>query len=269
MMELEILYEAAGLPEFYLPEELRTAYGGDLGLREPCLVANFVATADGVVALPKVPQSNKLIRASSEADLFVMGLLRASADAILVGATTLEAAPSALWTPERAYPPAARAFADLCRQRGRTAAPEVVVLTGSGRVAPTHPLFERGALVLTTGEGEAALAGRLPAASTVVSLQEKPPIGVAWVIAFLRDRGHRVILSEAGPHTFTSLLNAGLVDELFLTVSPLLVGRASEGAQLGLLEGPEFLPADLRDARLLSVRRDGAHLFLRYALRSE
>jgi riboflavin biosynthesis pyrimidine reductase len=268
MMELEIWYEAADLPEFHLPEELRTAYGGDFGLTEPCLVANFVATADGVVALPKVPKSNKLIRASSEADLFVMGLLRASADAILIGARTLEAAPAALWTPERAYRPAARAFAELRRRRGRTAAPEVVVVTGSGKVNPDHPLFERGALVLTTGEGETALGG-LPAASTVVPLQETPAIEPAAVIAFLRDRGHRVILSEAGPHTFTSLLNGGLVDELFLTVSPLLFGRGSEGAQLGLLEGPEFLPADLRDARLLSVRREGAHLFLRYALRSE
>jgi hypothetical protein len=55
------------------------------------------------------------------------------------------------------------------------------------------------------------------------------------------------------------------VDELFLTVSPLLGGRSGAEASLGLVEGRQFLP-DVVDARLLSARRAGEHLFLRYAL---
>ena len=84
---------------------------------------------------------------------------------------------------------------------------------------------------------------------------------VGEAIAELRERGRRRILCEGGPTLFGSVLAAGLVDELFLTVSPLLAGRG-----LSLVEGVELLP-DLRVAGTLAgVRRHGAHLFLRYAL---
>ena len=84
----------------------------------------------------------------------------------------------------------------------------------------------------------------------------------------LRERGYRSICSEAGPHVFGSLVAAGLVDELFLTVSPLLAGRSDLGQRLGLVEATELLPERRDPVRLLSVRRDGAHLFLRYGLSS-
>ena len=76
-----------------------------------------------------------------------------------------------------------------------------------------------------------------------------------------------LILSEAGPHVFGSLLRAGLVDELFLTVSPLLAGRSGVSVRLGLVEGVDLLPTATVDARLLSARRSDSHLFLRYELR--
>ncbi len=67
---------------------------------------------------------------------------------------------------------------------------------------------------------------------------------------------------------FGSLVAAGLVDELFLTVSPLLAGRSELGQRLGLVEATELLPERSEPARLLSLRRDGGHLFLRYGLSS-
>jgi riboflavin biosynthesis pyrimidine reductase len=57
-----------------------------------------------------------------------------------------------------------------------------------------------------------------------------------------------------------------LMDELFLTVSPVLAGRAA-GARLGLVEGVELVPQTRVAGRLRSVRTHGSHLFLRYALR--
>ena len=67
-------------------------------------------------------------------------------------------------------------------------------------------------------------------------------------------RGHELVLSEGGPTLFTSLVAAGLVDELFLTVSPLLAGRAGV-PRLSLADGAELLP-DVRVAGdLVSVRR--------------
>ncbi|TMM12853.1 MAG: hypothetical protein E6F98_07540 [Actinobacteria bacterium] len=77
----------------------------------------------------------------------------------------------------------------------------------------------------------------------------------------LRERGRKRILCEGGPTLFGSLLSAGVVDELFLTVSPLIAGHG-----LSLVEGMELLPHRRVAASLAGVRRDGSHLFLRYLL---
>jgi riboflavin biosynthesis pyrimidine reductase len=55
------------------------------------------------------------------------------------------------------------------------------------------------------------------------------------------------------------------VDELFLTVSPLLAGRG-DAARLSLVEGVELIPQTRVAGRLRSVRAHGSHLFLRYGL---
>jgi riboflavin biosynthesis pyrimidine reductase len=263
-IRLEVLDDVAGLPEFDLPPELKAAYGGSLGFDRPRVFANFVSTIDGVVAIPELAQSNKLISDGSESDRFVMGLLRAWADAVVIGSGTLRGSPSGLWTAERAYPAAADSFVELRRRLDVPATPERVVLTGTGLVPPSHPLFEDGALVLTTDEGARRLRGALPAASTVHSLGDSVAVDVRKAIEALRASGHDLILSEAGPRAFASLMEAGLVDELFLTVSPLIVGRGPRTERLGLVEGHGALPVEPSRARLLSVRRDGAHLFLRY-----
>jgi len=69
-----------------------------------------------------------------------------------------------------------------------------------------------------------------------------------------------------GPVDVRSLVASGLVDELFLTVSPVLAGRAAT-ARLGLVEGVELVPQTRVAGRLRSVRTHGSHLFLRYGLR--
>src|SRR5262249_60722956 len=107
--------------------------------------------------------------------------------------------------------------------------------------------------------------GQLPDATKVLDLGDSKTIDPRSVVAALRERGHRRILCEAGPHTFGELLAADLVDELFLTRSPLLVGDAGTGTRLGLVEASDLLPGG-RQTRLVSVRRHGSHLFQRYAL---
>jgi riboflavin biosynthesis pyrimidine reductase len=267
MTRLQVLYERSGLPRFDLPSELIEAYGGELGFGRPRLVANFVSTIDGVVAIPGLAQSNKLISDASDSDRFVMGLLRACADAVVVGSGTLRASPRGLWTAERAYAAGAQGFAELRRRRDRPAHPERVVLTATGSVPTWHPLFANGALVLTTDTGASRLDGRLPRASTLLALGGSETVDVNTAIATLRRRGHELILSEAGPRVFGSLVEAALVDELFLTVSPLLAGRA-HGERLALVEGFEALPGERVDGRVLSIRRARGHVFLRYGLDS-
>ncbi len=266
MEPLDLLYEAPELPAFDLPAELADVYGGSLGFQEPCLYANFVSTVDGVVAIPSLDQSSKLISGDSETDRFVMGLLRACADVVLIGSGTLRASPRSRWTAQRVYPAAGAAFAELRRRLGRPPEPELAVLTGTGSIDPVHPAIAAGAVVLTTEQGAAALHGRLPASSTAIALGSGDKPDPRAAVGALHARGHRLILSEAGPHVFGSLLELGLVDELFLTLSPLLGGRPPAGERLALVEGAEFLPTERVAGRLASVRRQRAHLFLRYRI---
>jgi riboflavin biosynthesis pyrimidine reductase len=261
---LDVLYEGANLSSVELPAELSRLYGGDLGFDEPRVYANFVSTLDGVVAIPSIAGSNSLVNMDSEADRFVMGLLRAFADVVLIGSGVLRASPRGTWRPEKVYPPAADSFSELRRRLGKAEAPEVAILTGHGSIDPAHPLLETGALVLTSVSAAERLEGRLPAATSVLSLGDETTIAAKLVVETLLDRGHRLILSEAGPHTFGALLAGGVVDELFLTLSPLLLGDG-EAPRFRLVEGADLLPTGVQ-ARPASIRRHRGHIFLRYEL---
>jgi len=266
--QLTVLYEAEGLPTYDLPEQLQAAYGGTLGFTEPRLVANFVATIDGVVALPEVPQSTRLISAGSRADRYVLGLLRACADVVLLGAGTLHAHPDTLWTGPHAHPSSAAAFSELRRRRHQPPAPLLAVVTASGDLNVSHRALRADALVITSERGAEKLTGRLSDDVEVVTTRTDATVDLEAAIAVLHERGHRLIVSEAGPHLFGSLLAAGLVDEIFLTQSPLIAGRGAS-PRLGLIEGAALLPALHRHTELFRVRRAAQHLFFRYRLRPE
>jgi riboflavin biosynthesis pyrimidine reductase len=265
MEPLEVLFEVDGLPLTELPDDLVELYGGSIGFREPSLYSNFVSTVDGVVAIPSIPRSNMLIADGSDGDRFVMGLLRAFADAVLIGAGTLASSPKGTWLAEKVYPPARESFAELRRRLGRRERPEIAVLTGHGSVSPEHPLFASGAVVLTSDAGAVRLEGELPEASTIVTLGEDTIIDPRVAVEALLERGHRTILCEAGPHTHGSLLACALVDEVFLTISPLVAGDRGHMSRYGLAEAAELMPPGLR-GQLLSVRRHEEHVFLRYSL---
>lgn len=258
---LSLLDERAGLPRFDLPDELERLYGGGFGLDEPRVYTNFVATIDGVVAIPDVERSNALVSGGSEADRFVMGLLRACADVVVLGAGTLAASPKGTWQADRVYPPAADAFAELRHTLGRSEHAQVVVVTTGASLDRSHPVLAN-ALVLTTTRGATDLAG---VAREVVAVNDGEFVDLRAAISLLHERGNSLILSEGGPHLFGLLLEAKLVDELFLTVSPLLAGRA-RAHRYGLVEGIGLLPDSTLSAEVLSVRRHENHLFLRYAL---
>ena len=256
--------ETTGLPEVQLPEELARIYGCRLSLAEDCVYANFVATLDGVVAIPSLPNSNTVIAGDNDADRFLMGILRALADAVLIGAGVLRASPKGTWRAESIYPPAAESYSDLRRSLGLPAAPEIAILTGSGAIDSGHPVLAGRWLVLTSDTGAARLGAEVPDAAAVISLGAEHRFAGETIVDALRARGHRRILCEAGPHTFGSLLDAGGVDELFLTTSPFLAGDAGEGSRFRLVEAADLVPR--LECRPLSLRRPGAHLFTRYAV---
>lgn len=256
---LRILVDEIGGPPD-LPRPLAGLYGGPLALGEDCLVANLITSLDGVVSLSAPRGAGPAIRGDSEGDRFVMGLLRAHADAVLVGAGTLRADRGHLWT--AAY--VDRARADAYRALGRPE-PRLVVVTASGELDPAERALQAGALVLTTDAGAARLRGRLPAASAIRPVGVTPRAGA--ILAAIRAEGHRRVLTEGGPRLLARLVADRALDELFLTISPVLAGRRPGDGRHGLLEGVQLLPDDGRWARLRSLRAGGSHLFARYDLR--
>ena len=266
MEPLELLFEQPGLHTFDLPDELGRLYGGGLGLATPCLFANFVSTVDGVVAFPRLERSSTIIAAGSEGDRFVMGLLRACAHAVLLGSSTLRASPTSLWRAAGPFPGAADAYAELRRRLGHDTDPVVAIVTGGANLPMEHPRLEDGALVLTTETAASKLRARLPGASEIIPVCGGDRVDPGSAVQELRSRGLDLILSESGPTFFGSLLDAGLVDELFLTISPLLGGRSHDGQPLSLIEGVDLLPTKRVGATVLSARRQGSHLFLRYGV---
>jgi len=104
MKPLGSLFEREGLPSCGLPAALAAAYGGDFGLARPEFYANFVASVDGVVALPGGCDSGQRVSGGDEPDRFIMGLLRASADAVMIGVGTFRLAAGTFGTRKRPTP---------------------------------------------------------------------------------------------------------------------------------------------------------------------
>ena len=236
-----------------------------MAIPEGHVYANFVSSIDGIVALEGgTAPSGGIISGRNEADRFVMGLLRAFADAVLVGAGTVRAeGGKALWTPDYIFPAAAKAYADLRQALKRSKTPRLVIVCGSADLNPSEPALEVGALVLTSTESAERLRTVLPKASEVRTISDTDPIDVDSIFDALHADGYRTILSEGGPQLFGELVSKDRVDELFLTVSPVLEGQSDQS--FGLIRGVDFGRTPKR-SRLLSVRRHESHLFLRYQL---
>jgi riboflavin biosynthesis pyrimidine reductase len=268
MKLLERLYAVPDLAAAQgLPSRLAQLYDGDLAFDGPRVYANFVSSIDGVVALPSVDASPSVISGKSDADRFVMGLLRACADVVLVGAGTLRAEPDHRWTPAFVYPQGRDDYARLRAARGLPPEPRLAVLTSSGDLDPETPALE-GALVLTTSCGARRLEQRGRTPATVLAVGGQGNLDLGGVVHALRSRDMRMILSEGGPTVLGQLLDLGLLDELFLTISPVLIGRTRSEGRPGLAEGADLLHKDCSMAEVVSVHRHRSHLFVRYSLAS-
>jgi riboflavin-specific deaminase-like protein len=216
------------------------------GAERPFVFANMISTADGRAALGGSTRA-----LGGDADLELLLELRALADAVLVGTGTLRA---------EGYARLVQSEERRARRRaaGLAEDPLAVVLSRRFDVPWEAGLFQAPAqpvLVYTGVEGEAP---DVPAPVEVAWLERAAP-GAA--LADLRARGIRALLCEGGPTLLGALLADGLVDELFLTVAPLLTGDEDEPAIVAGGRLPEAV-----EMELLSVLRAGGELMLRYGL---
>ena len=258
-----------------LPPALALHYGAELSIAlrddRPTVVSNFVSTIDGVVAFDTHGRTGgREVSGASEPDRFLMGLVRATSDAVLNGAGTVRSGTHHLWTPSYVHPPSAAAYADWRQMLGLAPQPTAVIVSASGAIDPDHRgLHDPGVpvVIVTTKSGAARLGGLgLPANVEVVVAGAGEQVDLTLLVDVFRERGLELVVCEGGPTLFAELLGLGLIDELFLTVAPQLAGRSDEAARLALVEGVGFAIADAPWARLESVMRADSHLFLRYRL---
>jgi riboflavin biosynthesis pyrimidine reductase len=234
------------------------------------VIANFVSTIDGVVAFDTDESSGGgEVSGFFDPDRFVMGLLRAAADVVLVGAGTVRAAPTHEWTARRVNPASAGLYQQWRAAMGIVAEqPTTLVATASGALDPHHPGLSAPdvpVVIATTPAGAAQLATAGQAENVrVAAVGGGHGVGAAELIDLAASLGARLVLCEGGPHLIGDLTAAGLLDQLFLTVAPQLAGRDDRLARFGLLEGTTFGVDEAPWAELMSVRRAANHVFLRY-----
>lgn len=206
----------------------------------------MVTSVDGAVAVDGV--SGGL---GAEGDRAAFRALRGLADVVVVGAGTARA---------EDYGPVVRVPDAAARaRRGQAPTPRLALVTGSGRIDPGARVVadpDHPPLVLTTAEGATRIEDRGVAAEVVV-LGEGDRVAPDAALGALRERGLTRVVLEGGPTLNATWLAAGLVDELFVTVAPTLVGR--EGP--GIAGATGAAPLDLV---LHELRVHGSEVVLRY-----
>jgi len=268
------LIDAPPEPGDALPPEFEAIYGGTWNIppaREdrPYVYINFATSRDGRVSF-SVPghAGGGDVTGFNAHDRWLMGLLRARADAILMGDNTLRTEPQHLWTPGHIFPDDVDAFDELHAQEKRRTPALIVFLSLKGDVPFDAAIFgaDVEVVIATTRLGAEAAQGlrSVTARVDVVELGEDVVDIVRLMTTLRSDYGIERLLCEGGPRVYGSLLAAGQVDDEFVTLCPIVIGDSPDGAHCpSLIEGVRFAPGRAPQSHVLGLRRAGHHLFLR------
>lgn len=218
----------------------------------PWVLSNFVAGIDGAIAI-----DGRVDGLSSPSDQAVFDLLRSLADVVLVGAGTFRA--------ER-YPPIRLSDGLRAERESRDQAPVpgLAVVSRSLQLDWERPSFtaaETRPVVLTSEASDEGTRTRAAEVADVVLCGEEH-VGLTAALEALFARGDRVVLCEGGPALMAELFTHGLIDELCLTIAPLVGGDPSR------IIADEPRPV-LTRYELVQVLTAGDELYLRYLLRCD
>ncbi len=258
-----------------LPEAFRLAYGGDwlfdAPTDRPYTYSNFVQSRDGRISFAMPGQSSGgEVSNFNFHDQWMMGLLRTRADAVIVGDVTLKIEPDHIWTHQYICP-SETAFDDLRSSFGLAPNPLQTFLSLEGEFDPSLPVFARADLqvvIFTTARGRER-AKNLEGVAAKVDLPEvgTDRVDLRRVVQVLHhDYQVKTLLCEGGPRVYGSFVAAKLIDEEFLTLSPVVIGQNSECGRPGLIEGVAFTPENAPRSKPVSLKRAGDYLFLRSKL---
>ena len=217
--------------------------------RERWLRANMVMSADGAASV-----AGKSGGLSSPGDMRVFGILRVLADVVVAGSGTVRT---------EQYKPARPRPALAALRKGRPATATIALLSGSLDLDLTAPLFTEAppdarTIVITSEAASADLRAATAKVADVIVAGEKS-VDLPASLTALADRGLTRIICEGGPRLLGQVAAGGLLDELSLTISPILAGPGAGR----ILAGEPFAAAALTLTQALT---EDAYLFCRYFL---
>ncbi len=225
--------------------------------RRPRVLLNMVSTLDGRATL-----GGRSGPIGGQADRELFHALRTAVDAVMVGAGTARAERYGRIIRE------GRAR-ELRRARGLEEEPLACIVSGRLALSADLPLLaDPRARVAILTASQASLDTNVRARVDYVRAAQAGRLDLPRALAQLHERlAIETVLCEGGPHLNTQLLSAGLVDELFLSLAPKLVGGDASGEALRILAGADLSP--IPELHLLGVHEHESHLFLRYGVRGE
>ena len=200
--------------------------------------ANFVSSLDGAATL-----SGKSAGLSSDADRALFHLLRSLADVVLVGAGTARA----------------ENYGGAKPVNGQ--APPIAVVSKALDLDQSSRLFTDATvrpIVVTCAASPDEIRDRLSAVADVIVAGDAD-VDLGLALEVLAERGLGRVLCEGGPHLLGSLATSGVLDELCLTLSPVIAGGNAGRIVAG------YLPEVVEPMHLRHVLEEDGHLFLRYS----
>ncbi len=250
----------------------------------PWVYANFVQSLDGIVSLLGQHASGGEISQSAD-DRWLMDLLRAHADGVLMGMNTLREeqrlrGPQSRGVVFRVVDPVLR---DLRTKLGKQRERNIFVTGAVGLDLSRYKVFDGDlveAVIVTSPAGAERLRAQGKNSQvTIIAAGEAEKFDWRRAIAKLREElGIRYLLCEGGPTVYGNLARADLIDEKFMTVSPVETGQLVPREQERTMEeqkipvllrptvfgGPGFTRENLTSWRWMSSRKAGDHQFNRY-----
>lgn len=262
-----------------LPDFIRDAYDSQwtipTGQPGVYVYSNFVVSRDGRISFGEDGHSSGAeVSRHLPHDQWIMALLRARADAVMIGDGIVRREPYYLCRVEDVFPSGAMSFAKLRQLENRRERYLCVVVSLEGEMPADAAVFtDEGidTLIATTSRGEGAcraIADSEQSRHCTVFVSDSGDGGVdlpAVLSTLKSDYQVDSLLCEGGAILYGAMLSKGLIDDEFLTLSPIVVGPPVHlnERRPSLVDGTAFTSSSHPTSTLISVHRSENYLFIR------
>jgi riboflavin-specific deaminase-like protein len=223
----------------------------------PFVYLNVATTADGKLA----PANRHFVPFSSKRDHDLLLELRTRCDAVMAGARTVDSVPVTLG-------PGGKKYREMRVQNGLAANNLRVVVSGSGTLNSDAEIFKHRfspLIVLLTARAGKTRINRLKKRGAIVQVCGERELDFAYALRWLRKEWNvKRLLCEGGGEINGALIHAGLVDEIYLTLVPIIFGGRDAPTLAGGL-GVEALKTAIR-LKLKAQQQTGNELYLAYSV---